>query len=72
MNYGGPTEFEPVLRKLINAVKREDDYKKYNILMILSDGVIEDMDETKSFIVEASNFLFVLLLLELEMQILRT
>jgi uncharacterized protein with von Willebrand factor type A (vWA) domain len=46
----GPTEFSPVLRKLINAVKREDDYKKYNILMILSDGIIEDMDETKSLI----------------------
>ena len=55
MNYGDQLSLDPCyVRKLINTVKREDNYKKYNILMILSDGVIEDMDETKSLIVEAS------------------
>ena len=54
ISLSGPTEFGPVLRKLIDIVKQENDYKKYNIMMILTDGQIDDMNETKSLLVEAS------------------
>ena len=49
-----PTEFGPVLKKLIDMVKKENDFKKYNIMMILTDGQIGDMATTKSLLVQAS------------------
>ena len=49
-----PTNFGPVLTKLINMVREENNKKKYNIMMILTEGIIDDMDATKALIVEAS------------------
>ena len=53
----GPTYFSPLIRNLNMKVSediKEGNYNNYNILMILTDGVINDMNETINVIVEAS------------------
>ena len=53
----GPTFFAPILRELNNTVKQELNEGKtmnYNIIMILTDGLINDMDDTIDELVEAS------------------
>ena len=53
----GPTYFAPIIRELNNTVKQELSEGKtmnYNILMILTDGLINDMDDTIDELVEAS------------------
>ena len=53
-----PTFFSPVIRKVIEEINHDLINKKlqnhYYILMILTDGIIKDMEETKDCIVEAS------------------
>ena len=53
----GPTFFHYVLKKMnekaLNQI-RNNNYNKYHILMILTDGIIEDTDETINALVEAS------------------
>ena len=50
----GPTEFCPIIKKVIENIKRENDPLKYNILLILTDGIIYDMKETIDALVECS------------------
>ena len=53
----GPTHFHYFIDKLNETVKKEiarENYNNYNILMILTDGIIEDMDDTINSLVEAS------------------
>ena len=53
----GPTHFHYFIDKLNETVKQEiarENYNNYNILMILTDGIIEDMDDTINSLVEAS------------------
>ena len=53
----GPTYFHFFIDKLNEQVKEEvarENYNNYNILMILTDGIIEDMDDTINSLVEAS------------------
>ena len=53
----GPTHFHYFIERLNAKVKEEvarENYNNYNILMILTDGIIEDMDETVNALVEAS------------------
>ena len=57
INLTGPTNFAPIINDLNIDVKtalREGKIMKYNILMILTDGQIDDMIETKDALVEAS------------------
>ena len=49
-----PAKLGPVLLKLLAMVKQEINYKKYNIMMVLTNGQIDDIEETKSLLVEAS------------------
>ena len=53
-----PTYFSPVIKKIIEEINHDLINKKkenhYYILMILTDGIIKDMDETKDCIVEGS------------------
>lgn len=49
----GPTYFGPVIRETINRVKQIKN-KTYTLLVIFTDGAINDMDETIRAIVEAS------------------
>ena len=51
----GPTFFGPIIREMNNFIKKENDYSKYYILMILTDGIIDDLDNTIEELVEVSN-----------------
>ena len=53
----GPTYFHYFINKLNETIKPDiarEDYSHYHVLMILTDGIIEDMDETIDALVEAS------------------
>jgi hypothetical protein len=50
----GPTLFAPLINKFIDNIRKENNKLVYNILMILTDGMINDMDETINALVEAS------------------
>ena len=51
---GGPTFFSSVMDVFIDFAVEGRDLKTYFILLILTDGEIHDMVETKRMIVEAS------------------
>lgn len=51
----GPTIFSPILKFMIDIVKQRIQYTIYNIFLIITDGDIHDMEETKSLIVDASD-----------------
>ena len=50
----GPTNFGPILQTTNNIIKQENDKLKYNILMILTDGMIDDIDSTINELVNGS------------------
>ena len=50
----GPTKFCPLIRNVIQNIKRENNPLKYHILLILTDGIILDMQETIDALVEGS------------------
>ncbi|KAF7636949.1 C2 domain-containing protein [Meloidogyne graminicola] len=51
----GPTNFEPTIRTMLEKCKSfPRNGSKYQILLILTDGLITDMDRTKLAIIEAS------------------
>ena len=57
IHLSGPTYFSPMINDLNYEVKKEIEEGKimnYHILMILTDGQIDDMDDTKNALVEAS------------------
>ena len=52
LTFAGPTEFTPIINSVISKIK--DNQLEYHILMILTDGVIDDLQETIDALVEAS------------------
>ena len=50
----GPTNFGPILRATNDMIRAENDKLKYNILMILTDGMIDDVDNTINELVAGS------------------
>ena len=53
LTFSGPTKFTPLIKEVILRINKNDLYE-YHILMILTDGVIDDMQETVDILVEAS------------------
>ena len=51
LTFAGPTYFAPLLKKVISRIKN---MYEYHIIMILTDGVIDDLQETVDVLVEAS------------------
>jgi len=51
----GPTNFAPTIRHVANIARQFTDGSQYFILLILTDGVISDMPQTKTAIVDAAN-----------------
>ncbi|XP_040581685.1 copine-8 [Lepeophtheirus salmonis] len=51
----GPTNFSPCINRIKAIAQSHQDGKQYYVLLILTDGAITDMAETKKTIVEASN-----------------
>lgn len=56
LNFSGPTNFSPSIKYCVDFCKEsmKTSNKNYFILMILTDGVISDMNETIDVIIEAS------------------
>jgi hypothetical protein len=52
--FSGPTHFAPIINKIISDIKKEDDILEYHVLMILTDGKIDDFQETVDALVEGS------------------
>ncbi|ORY31112.1 copine-8-like protein [Neocallimastix californiae] len=57
----GPTNFAPIIRKISEEAKKDlpppyqkNPLPKYNILTIITDGIILDMEKTKEAIIKAS------------------
>ena len=50
----GPTHFGPIIQTTNNIIKAENDKLKYHILMILTDGMIDDIDNTINELVNSS------------------
>ena len=56
MEFSGPTFFEPILEKVFNdavAKTRKNPYH-YSVMLIITDGIIHDMEETVELLVEHS------------------
>lgn len=59
IKFDGPTLFAPVITKVMSEIKKEMDSgvtNHYYILMILTDGMINDMDKTCDIIWEAAYY----------------
>jgi len=54
LNFSGPTNFSPLLTQTISNIKSNNNPNVYNILLILTDGMINDMDQTIDALVEGS------------------
>ncbi|VDO05167.1 unnamed protein product [Rodentolepis nana] len=50
----GPTNFAPIITQVANLAQQTDDGSQYYILLILTDGIICDMPQTKAAVVNAS------------------
>ena len=50
----GPTYFCPIIREVIKNIRGENNPLKYHILLLLTDGIIQDMKETIDALVEGS------------------
>ncbi|XP_031810557.1 copine-9 isoform X9 [Sarcophilus harrisii] len=51
----GPTYFAPVINQVARAAAKVSDGSQYYVLLIITDGVISDMTQTKEAIVSASS-----------------
>ena len=62
-----PTNFEDVIRKVISNIKNDlenrPEQNHYYILMILTDGIINDMDKTIDAIIEGSQLPFSIIII---------
>ena len=54
IKFSGPTFFAPIIRKVNSMIKKDINNFKYNILMLLTDGQIEDIDSTIDELIESS------------------
>ena len=54
IKFYGPTYFGPIIRNINKMIKDEYNNLKYHILMILTDGKIDDIDSTIDALVEGS------------------
>ena len=54
--FSGPTYFAPIINKIISNIKEQNDPREYQVLMILTDGIILDMANTIDALVEGSYY----------------
>ncbi|TRY64074.1 hypothetical protein TCAL_03904 [Tigriopus californicus] len=51
----GPTHFAPVINYTAKVARQHKDGRKYYVLLIITDGAITDLEQTKSAIIKASD-----------------
>ena len=51
----GPTYFSPIIRKINEMIEKEKNKLNYYILMILTDGILDDMEKTINELVKSSS-----------------
>ena len=49
-----PTYFAPIINKIVNDIKLRKDILDYQLLMVLTDGMIQDLEDTIEALVEGS------------------
>jgi hypothetical protein len=52
----GPTYFAPLIKVVLDYMKQNISQQMYHILLILTDGMIHDMQKTTDLIVECSKY----------------
>ena len=52
----GPTNFTPVINHATQFAMAHQNGQQYFVLLILTDGIITDFDDTKRAIINASNY----------------
>eukprot|EP00095_Tigriopus_kingsejongensis_P003219 snap_masked-scaffold699_size109694-processed-gene-0.13 protein:Tk03219 transcript:snap_masked-scaffold699_size109694-processed-gene-0.13-mRNA-1 annotation:"PREDICTED: copine-8" len=51
----GPTHFAPIINHVANFARAHQDGRQYFVLLIITDGIINDLDETKRALASASS-----------------
>jgi hypothetical protein len=51
----GPTNFSPIIKRIANAARQCQDGLNYFILLIVTDGVITDVEATRAAVVNVSD-----------------
>lgn len=54
IRFSGPTNFAPIVQKCLDKINEENDITKYHILLMLTDGGIDDMNATIKTLIEGS------------------
>ena len=54
ITFSGPTNFTPIIKNIINEIKKENNKFTYHVLMMLTDGKIDDFYDTVDALVEGS------------------
>ena len=54
ITFSGPTNFTPIINNIINEIKKENNKFTYHVLMMLTDGKIDDFYDTVDALVEGS------------------
>ena len=54
IDFACPTYFAPIINKIISDIKKDKDILNYQLLLILTDGMIQDLDDTIEALVEGS------------------
>ena len=52
--FSGPTHFAPIINNIIEDIRKQNDICEYRVLMILTDGMIDDLQDTIDALVEGS------------------
>ncbi|KAH8851480.1 Copine-8 [Schistosoma japonicum] len=55
VKFHGPTNFAPIINTVASIARQSVDGSQYSILLILTDGIISDLPQTKAAIVNASS-----------------
>jgi len=58
VNLSGPTHLQPIMHATLEKIKSMNDQKNLNyyVLLVITDGQTDDMDETTKAIIEASKY----------------
>ena len=54
LQLAGPTNFYPMIKKVVDKIRYENNPLRYHILLILTDGIINDLGQTIDILVEGS------------------